>query len=391
MKKTSSMITLARRHRNFLPGMDEDLQRYFVSLLREESVNPPAASPERWNGAVSKLGPHCVLPLLYWKISSLPEDLRPPAEIITQLRTAFLYSSAKQLRAETQLKELLKKFKDAHIRPLVLKGAALSRLVYPRPGLRPFSDIDLLVPAEEMEKAGEILTSSGYRCLCDRFEVYQDFKRDEVYTPPAKNGITVELHWNLHSYYIRGRRMSTAGLFEKSVKVELNDMVLETLNPVDSLIHAAVHLCFLHPESIRLIWLYDTALLARTLKTDKDQAELMERSREQGAYIAVLESLKLAGIWTGLGPPAGMPLFSHWPEPEEHEKKFFRTIMNKKKPGALFRASWPGSLTAAKKIKFLFFVIFPPVGILRRKYPSMKNAFLPVYYFRRWMEWLKRV
>ncbi len=385
------MITLEERHRNFLPGMDEDLHRYFVSLLREEPVNPPEASTERWNSAVSMLGPHYILPLLYWKASSLPDNLCPPEEIVAKLRNAYLYSSAKQLRAEAQLKELLEKFRDESIRPLVLKGAAFSRLIYPRLGLRPFSDIDLLVPAEEMGKAGEILASSGYSCLCDRFEIYEDFKRDEVYTHPGKNAITVELHWNLHSYYIRGRRMSTAGFFENPAKVKMGDIIFETLNPVDSLIHAAVHLCFLHPEGIRLIWLYDTALLARTLKTDNDWAELVERSRAQGAYIAVLESLKLAETWTEIGPPKGTPEFSNWPEPDENEKRFLRTIMNKEKPAALLRASWPGSLTAVKKIKFLFFVVFPPVGILRHKYPAMKNAFLPLYYFRRWMEWLKRI
>ena len=39
----------------------------------------------------------------------------------------------------------------------LVQGAALSHLVYPEPGLRPMSDLDILVPRSEIWRAGQIL------------------------------------------------------------------------------------------------------------------------------------------------------------------------------------------------------------------------------------------
>ena len=47
-------------------------------------------------------------------------------------------------------------------RPLVLKGPAAARL-YPEPALRPFADLDLLVPRDRLAAAAKALEPRGYR------------------------------------------------------------------------------------------------------------------------------------------------------------------------------------------------------------------------------------
>ena len=60
------------------------------------------------------------------------------------------------------LRDILGAYQVADIPVLVLKGAALSHLVYPEPGLRPMSDVDILVPRPEVWRAQRVLAELGF-------------------------------------------------------------------------------------------------------------------------------------------------------------------------------------------------------------------------------------
>ncbi len=89
---------------------------------------------------------------------------------------------------------------DAGIRSIALKGPFLGEALYGDPGRRPSSDIDLLVPPEQLHAAVEVIRDLGYRAPIDyvydsglpllHFVLVHD--RGEL---PA-----VELHWRVHWY-----------------------------------------------------------------------------------------------------------------------------------------------------------------------------------------------
>jgi hypothetical protein len=67
-----------------------------------------------------------------------------------------------QLRM-AEVAPLLHELHLAHIPTMLLKGAALVLKYYPNQGLRPMSDVDLLVPTSEARRAIELLRAHGWR------------------------------------------------------------------------------------------------------------------------------------------------------------------------------------------------------------------------------------
>ena len=81
---------------------------------------------------------------------------------------------------------------------LLLKGADFADHLYPRPALRSFTDIDLLVRPEDFARAGRVLLEEGCVRHSDGPLKHAAAYGEEVYLLTVA-GVTlrVELHWNL--------------------------------------------------------------------------------------------------------------------------------------------------------------------------------------------------
>jgi hypothetical protein len=94
----------------------------------------------------------------------------------------------------------------AGIRAATLKGPLLGEAIYGEPGRRPSSDVDLLVPAEDLHRAVEVARELGYEGPIDRpmadglplLHFSLTHKGGEL--PP------LELHWRIHWYERRFAR-----------------------------------------------------------------------------------------------------------------------------------------------------------------------------------------
>ena len=95
---------------------------------------------------------------------------------------------------------------EAGIRSAALKGPLLGEAIYGEPGRRPSSDVDLLVPAEDLGRAVEVSQELGYEGPIDRpmadglplLHFSLTHKGGEL--PP------LELHWRIHWYERRFAR-----------------------------------------------------------------------------------------------------------------------------------------------------------------------------------------
>ena len=85
----------------------------------------------------------------------------PPA-VLSSLQQTFLKTAARNTLVYHDLAQVLTTLQSAGIKVAVLKGAHLAALVYPHLGLRPMADIDLLVPAGQLEPTHTLLLSPGY-------------------------------------------------------------------------------------------------------------------------------------------------------------------------------------------------------------------------------------
>jgi hypothetical protein len=99
-----------------------------------------AAQLREWAGVAAQAEAHGLAPLLYVYLRHRHAN---------QVRTRVLH-------------DVLAAYQAAGIPALVLKGAALFHLVYPEPGLRPMSDLDILVPESEAWRAQRTLAELGF-------------------------------------------------------------------------------------------------------------------------------------------------------------------------------------------------------------------------------------
>jgi Uncharacterised nucleotidyltransferase len=94
----------------------------------------------------------------------------------------------------------------AGIRSAALKGPLLGEAIYGEPGRRPSSDVDLLVPSEDLHRAVEVARELGYEGPIDRPMadglplLHFSLAHRSSELPP------LELHWRIHWYERRFAR-----------------------------------------------------------------------------------------------------------------------------------------------------------------------------------------
>ncbi len=386
-------LTLCGNSPNALLDFPNELIIYISSLLRNEALPPPELPINQWSDVLSCLRSHWVLPLLYRQISSYPPEYQPPEDVMDRMRKAFLISRVRCLHMEKQLNEIINSFHDEKIKILVLKGPSLALSVYPDPALRPSSDLDLLVLSEQMSQARTILEELGYQNLGKRFEHSRDFYSEETFLHQenSRDNRAIELHWDLHAFSGISREVKVEELFQRAVKIEKSGLIFETLHPVDALIHRAINMAIWHNKDIRLLWIYDTALLAQRLKTSKDWQVLLERSVDWRGRLALEYSLKMAQLWVGLKLPKRFDDFSRWPPPTETEAGFWSDAqLRHDRLTSFLKLHWSDTTGVFKRARFLLHLLFPNPRIIRLDYPPANTWLLPFSYVRRLYRWFRQ-
>jgi hypothetical protein len=375
-----------------LHDLSDELLTYVRSILKDESPLAPEASVDQWSCLLDFLRANWIIPFVYRKIGSLPQECRPPETITDEMRQDFLISVVRSLHMERQLQEIIEGFQEQGVRVLVLRGPALAFSLYTDPAMRPSCDLDLLVAPENVIQARDILESLGYRCLAKRFETSREFFREEcfIHQENPGNKFPVDLHWvhwELHPFFKGSEEVDIEDLFERARKVETPNLAFETLHPVDYLIHSAIHLVMIHKNGMRLSWIYDTALLAQHLHVPDDWKTLQERSVAWRARLPLEQCLKMAQVWIGLELPDGFDAFSTWPSPTEDEAAVWADTMRHHWVSILLKRSLANPSLLLKRVPSLLRLLFPHPDIVRFCYPTSSNWLLPVSYVRRWFRW----
>jgi hypothetical protein len=375
-----------------LLDLSDELLTYVRSVFKDESPLAPEASVDEWSSLLYFLQAHWIIPFVYRKIGSLPQECLPPEAITDEMRQAFLVSCVRSLHMERQLQEIIEAFQEEGVRMLVLRGPALAFSLYPDPAMRPSGDLDLLVIPEQVVQARTILESLGYRCLARRFETARDFFREEcfIHQENPDNKFPVDLHWvhwELHPFFKGSEQVDMLDLFQRAWKVETPTLAFETLQPVDYLIHSAIHLIMIHKNEMRLSWIYDTALLAQQLQVPDDWEILQERCVAWRARLPLEHCLKMAQVWAGLELPDGFDDFSTWPRPTKDESAVWADTMRHHWVTILLKRSLANPSLLLRRVPSLFRLLFPHPDMVRYCYPTSSNWLLPLAYVRRWFRW----
>jgi hypothetical protein len=125
---------------------DPDLQRIHDLIAGGPDWDEVVRKAERWRLA----------PLVYVNLRQTARSSVPKA-ITERLRHIYHLEATYGIARREVLRATLARFAEARVPVVVLKGAALSVLVYPSPALRPMRNIDLLVRERDRDEADALV------------------------------------------------------------------------------------------------------------------------------------------------------------------------------------------------------------------------------------------
>lgn len=158
---------------------------------------------------------------------------------------------------------VLAALRTAGIETLVLKGGALVAGYYRDAGVRPMSDVDVLVPTSAATSAVEVLGRHGWsprhRWSTRAVSMTHAAVFDDTHRTP------VDLHWHVFAECCRPD--DDAALWTRSIAFELAGVATRALSPADQLLHVCVHgEKWVHVPGIR--WVADAVVVIRAGEVD---------------------------------------------------------------------------------------------------------------------------
>lgn len=187
---------------------------YLAELVRAELYHrKPAEKPEdiSWKEVLELAAEHMVVSLTFDSLRRLEE--KPQGEIYRIWKELSDKALVKEISFDAERTGILQEFEEAGIKYLPLKGILIKSL-YKRPGLRQFSDNDILYDRTRQADVAEIMKGRGY-------EGEKDEGNHDVYQkPPIFN---FELHTELlpEENSLQGHFRN---IWERAVKDEDNQM-----------------------------------------------------------------------------------------------------------------------------------------------------------------------
>jgi hypothetical protein len=171
----------------------------------------------------------------------------------------YLGNKARWMKRENRLKQVLSAFRQSGIVAIPLKGAALVYPVYKDIGLRPMSDVDLLVRSNYFVQAVNTLRQLGFEISSKvSFKSIASLEKlPKVYWPNELSfydpqGLIIDLHQSLiNPWYQPGYPLNIDAIWERSIISSGIDQNVEKggenlwerfLSPYDTLAHLCLHL-----------------------------------------------------------------------------------------------------------------------------------------------------
>jgi len=241
------------------------------SCLSGDSPSPPPTElVERVADLVDALPAvgayHRVSPWLVEALSGHPAVAGPVAD---DLRRQERDALTLHLRAMATLAHLAGPLDAAGIRWLVFKGPTLAKLVYSRPVLRTYGDLDVLVDRRDFLTAVDALRQAGFDFANRNWHLINGLGAGELSLSAPGHG-ALDLHW--HPLFTRALRelfpIPVEELLDRSRLVSLGGHQIRILDATDVQLHLALHAAI--DGGDRLLWLKDLEQAARHDAPDWD-------------------------------------------------------------------------------------------------------------------------
>lgn len=336
--------------------------RLLIGTARDEEAIALLRLPLDWTLLQQKAAAEGMEGLLAFQLRRLARvyhlDL-PLAPLTQALHCIFACNGA----LVTELAAFRQALRQGGRQVILLKGGALLETIYRgQVGLRPLSDLDLLIKAADLPAIEAVLHRRGCRPLSPSSLFF------------VNDAAAFDLHLDLAGE-TRVRRKALAFHFEaealwrEASPLDPQDPTILVLSPLHQVLYLAVH-ALKHSFS-RLIWFVDLGLLLPHVRWE----ELVDRAAAAGALRAL--AYALVGLQRLLGVKVPPELLGRLPRFNGIERRFLQTVVSRRAmltPGEVMVVfAIPGCMG---KLGYLLELGLPRRKVLAQDYPSMPSWLL---------------
>lgn len=259
-------------------------------LLSTSSFPASATAGLNWNVTLELATAHGVLNLLAARLKetgfpAIPAAAREELQNRTRAKNLFTLS----LTAE--LFRILDEFRQAGVTAIPVKGPVVSLFAYGDPGMRNYTDLDLLVRQEEILPASGLMSKLQFEAQVPEQAIRAGKIPGEYQFTRPGTQVIVELHTeNTLRYYPQPVRF--ADMFARQRRILLDGKEIPVLRLEDEFLFDCIHGTKDFWE--RLMWAADiAAMVAR--HPELDWAMARQAAKDVGAERMLYVALALAG------------------------------------------------------------------------------------------------
>ncbi len=257
---------------------------------RRRQVRPWLQKGMDWAYLVGLAHDNGMVPLLYQTLKKNFAESVPPT-ILAGLCQQYLWNLRSSLFLNAELLRLLQQFQEQGIPVVPLKGPALATFLYGHPGMRTFSDLDLLFQKKDVPKAKALLVSLGFGFSLPFAEAQREIhlrSEKEACMVREKGRLSVEVLWGTPGDF--PINLDFAPFWERLRRETFEGREIFTFCPEDWVLILSLH----HASHCwkRLIWLLDLHTWIQA-HPNLDWEELMKRAKILGCRRVLFTSLAL--------------------------------------------------------------------------------------------------
>ncbi len=218
-------------------------------------------------------------------------DLGVEGPAVERCHEAYLVAAMRWVRLRAVLSQIGEVLDSADVPWIPLKGLDTAERFFPRPELRPTSDLDVMVPAGHLRRAMQALEGSGWTFPSTPLQ--EKYQRDEGYNwhGLAPHGEALELHYRLWGMVPDSLVESC---WQTAVPAPELGQCSRLLEPSMAFVVSAVH-SWVHAGRPQLIYWWELKLIADRLE---DGGDVVRAAREHGFELPVGLAAEYAGqLW----------------------------------------------------------------------------------------------
>ncbi|CAM3645312.1 nucleotidyltransferase family protein [Cohnella lubricantis] len=254
---------------NLIPGAMESLPKELQLLLslttreqddRSLSYQRSLAAEINWDAFIRFVRHHRLSALAYKRLQSGAYSFVPP-EVVRTLGRDYAANTYRMLHLSGEMDRICRLLEARGIRSLQLKGPALAADLYGDVSLRSSRDLDILVPAGDLNRVNAVLLEHGYVTEDIHLNAINGRRWRQHHSAYYHTGrqVCIEIHWRLGPG--PSREPSFEELWERRRVSALSQRPVYYLSEEDLFYYLAVHGA--RHGWFRLRWLADLDILAR--------------------------------------------------------------------------------------------------------------------------------